>query len=92
MDANNEPDVTISSKLSIVFEFLESLEGPYRENVLPKGTGQLMHSFMMGTAEFVPPQQNIELIQYMEYENIKMARKHGFAGIFTTNTSPLTQV
>lgn len=29
-DARDEPDVTITSKLTIVFEFLESIEGPIR--------------------------------------------------------------
>lgn len=47
---------------------------------------------MMATHESLNYQQNVEVIQFMEEEVMRLARSRGFAGIFTTNTSPLTQV
>nr|AAG28774.3 mutant e4 ebony [Drosophila melanogaster] len=90
-DARNEPEVDIKSKLLIVFEFLEFCEGPIRDNYLPKGLNQILHSFMMGTAEKLNPRENIACMHFMEHEVLRVAREKQFAGIFTTNTSPLTQ-
>lgn len=92
LDANLEPELHLKdNNLTIIFTFLEHVEGPFRENVLPKGTGQIFHSSMMGTAAGISTQQNVELMMFMEHQNMEMARKKGFAGVFTTNTSPLTQ-
>ncbi|XP_053669616.1 mycosubtilin synthase subunit C [Anopheles nili] len=90
-DAHDEPEVTVTSKLIIVFEFLEFVEGPIRDSQLPKGTNQILHSFMMGTCAELSAQENIEAMHFMESEVLKLANRRNFAGIFTTNTNPLTQ-
>lgn len=90
-DAHDEPTVDIASKLAIVFDFLEFLEGPIREKQLPQGQGKVLHSFMMATDPSLNYQQNVEVMQFMEAEVLSMAQRKGFAGIFTTNTNPLTQ-
>ncbi|XP_046418625.1 plipastatin synthase subunit B [Neodiprion fabricii] len=90
-DARDEPEVTIHSKLTVIFEFLEYLEGPIREGQLPKGKGQILHCFMMGTNSSLTSAENIALMREMEEHVLRVARQKGFAGIFTTNTSPLTQ-
>ncbi|XP_049778766.1 zwittermicin A synthase ZmaJ isoform X1 [Schistocerca cancellata] len=90
-DAHDEPPVEIHSDLLIVFDFLEYLEGPLRDQQLPQGKGQVLHSFMMATHHSLSYQQNVEVIQFMEEEVMRLARNRGFAGVFTTNTSPLTQ-
>ena len=91
-DAHDEPEVNIASKLEIVFEFLEHLEGPIRDNKLPLGKRKVLHSFMMATHPDLSYQENVEVIQFMENEVLNLAKTSGFAGIFTTNTNPLTQV
>ncbi|GJQ71326.1 hypothetical protein Trydic_g11060 [Trypoxylus dichotomus] len=90
-DARDEPEVEIRSKLNIVFEFLESIEGPVRDNVLPPGKGKILHSFMMATRSTLTPGENVAIMSFMEDEVLKLANERKFAGIFTTNTSPLTQ-
>ncbi|XP_039970507.1 mycosubtilin synthase subunit C [Bactrocera tryoni] len=90
-DARAEPEVEVKSKLIIVFEFLEFVEGPIRDNQLPKGLNQILHSFMMGTSSDLNPQENIACMHFMENEVLRVAREKHFAGILTTNTSPLTQ-
>jgi len=82
----------VNSKLIIVFEFLESIEGPIRDKYLPNGQNQILHSFMMGTGAFLNSQENITVMQFMENEVLHLAKRRNFAGIFTTNTNPLTQV
>ncbi|XP_015187502.1 PREDICTED: tyrocidine synthase 3 [Polistes dominula] len=90
-DLWDEPEVEIDSKLSIIFEFLEYLEKPIRENKLPKGTGQIIHNFMMATHADLAPAENVIVMGEMEEYCLRIARKKEYAGIFTTNTSPLTQ-
>lgn len=90
-DARDEPEVTVNSKLTIIFEFLESLEGPIRDGKLPQGRGQIFHTFMMGTHNQLNAAQNVIMMKLMEDECLRVAKRKGFAGIFTTNTSPLTQ-
>lgn len=91
-DARDEPEVEIHSKLTVIFEFLEYVEGPVRDTHLPKGKGKILHSFMMGTNSTLTAKENVAVIQFMEEEVIRLARSKEFAGIFTTNTNPLTQV
>ena len=91
-DARDEPEVEIDSKLMVIFEFLEYLEGPIRETRLPKGLGTIFHAFMMATDKDLSPGENVILMKEMEQQCLIVAKRKQFAGIFTTNTSPLTQV
>lgn len=61
------------------------------DNELPKGIGKVLHSFMMGTKSYLTPKENVAVMSYMEQEVLRLAKQRGFEGIFTTNTSPLTQ-
>lgn len=47
---------------------------------------------MMGTNSDLDGKENVAVMQFMETESLKLAKRKQFAGIFTTNTSPLTQV
>lgn len=58
--------------------------------MVPKG--KILHSFMLGTEQKLTPQENIEITEVMEREIEIIAKNKGFEGIFSTNTSPLTQV
>ncbi|KAK2589317.1 hypothetical protein KPH14_007867 [Odynerus spinipes] len=90
-DLWDEPEVELDSKLMIVFEFLESLEQPIRDQKLPKGKGQIIHNFMMTTHGDLSPPENVIVMREMEEYCLRIARKKEYVGIFTTNTSPLTQ-
>lgn len=46
---------------------------------------------MMGTAENLSTKDNIDVVTFMETENIRIAKAKGFIRIFTTNTNPCTQ-
>ncbi|XP_046737507.1 tyrocidine synthase 2 [Diprion similis] len=91
-DARDEPRVKMNSKLGILYQFLEHIEGPIRDQRLPKGKGQIFHAFLMKTKACVlTPTENIFLIREMEEHVIRIAKQKRFAGVFTTNTNPLTQ-
>ncbi|OAD52131.1 Tyrocidine synthase 3 [Eufriesea mexicana] len=90
-DLWDEPELILDSKLMIVFEFLEFLEAPIRERRLPKGKGQIIHNFMMTTSSDRNSAENVILMKEMEEYCLRMAKRKEYAGIFTTNTSPLTQ-
>lgn len=90
-DAHDEPEPEVNNNLVIIFEFLEYVEKPIREQKLPQGKNQILHSFMMGTCAELSAQENIEAMHFMESEVLKIAIRRNFAGILTTNTSPLTQ-
>lgn len=91
-DAYDEPECVITSKLAIVFDFLEYLEGPLRETKLPVGKGKILHCYMMATNTDLSPAENVIIMSEMENEILNLATEKGLLGIFTTNTSPLTQV
>uniref|UniRef100_A0A1B6MA14 Carrier domain-containing protein n=1 Tax=Graphocephala atropunctata TaxID=36148 RepID=A0A1B6MA14_9HEMI len=90
-DVHDEPPVQLSGSLNIVFEFLEFVEAPIRDERLPQGKGQVVHAFMMGTERTLSAGENVAAMQAMEEEVLAIARTRGYAGIFTTNTSPLTK-
>ncbi|XP_025206776.1 uncharacterized protein LOC112602747 [Melanaphis sacchari] len=90
-DALDEPDIKYDGRLTVIFEFLESLEGPIRREHLPKTKGSILHSFMMGTDKNLDAPTNVEVITYMEQEVLQLGKTNRFEGIFTTNTNPLTQ-
>ncbi|XP_066590033.1 beta-alanyl-bioamine nonribosomal peptide synthetase ebony [Prorops nasuta] len=90
-DVWDEPELVLDSKLMIVFEFLDHLEAPIRETKLPKDKNQIIHSFMMTTSEDLSPAENVTVMGEMEEYCLRLAKEKNFIGIFTTNTSPLTQ-
>jgi len=85
MSSRNLFKLSSFSTVSIKFEIL-------REKQLPQGKGKVLHSFMMATDPSLNYQQNVEVMDFMEAEVLRLAQSKGFEGIFTTNTSPLTQV
>lgn len=91
-DLWDEPELVLSSKLMVVFDFLEYLEGPIREYKLPKGKGQIIHNSMMTTSSELNAAENVLIMRQMEEYCLELAKRKKYAGIFTTNTSPLTQV
>nr|XP_012229480.1 PREDICTED: N-(5-amino-5-carboxypentanoyl)-L-cysteinyl-D-valine synthase [Linepithema humile] len=90
-DLWDEPELILNSKLMIVFDFLEYLEGPIREYKLPKGKGQIIHNYMMATDSDLTAAENVLVIRQMEEYCLQLTKQKGYAGIFTTNTSSLTQ-
>jgi len=85
MSSRNLFKLSSFSTVAIKFEI-------FREKQLPQGKGKVLHSFMMATDPSLNYQQNVEVMDFMEAEVLRLAKSKGFAGIFTTNTSPLTQV
>lgn len=46
----------------------------------------------MGTQGELDGKENLAIVQLMETEIIRIAKRKHFSGVFSTNTSPLTQV
>lgn len=90
-DAHCEPAVQIRSQLRVVFEFLGELQQTVRQAHATTATGQLFHAGMMGTSAQLTAQENIAAMHCMETEVLRVALAKGYSGVFTTNTSPLTQ-
>ncbi|XP_047512420.1 mycosubtilin synthase subunit C [Pieris napi] len=90
-DARAEPDIELVGGLAKIMTFLEYVESSVRDTMLPEGKGAILHSFMMATASSLSGADNVAAIQALEVATMKIARERRFLGIFTTNTSPLTQ-
>lgn len=58
---------------------------------LPEGKNKVFHSFLMATTTKLTPQENVAVIQKMEEVQLDLAKRKGFVGILSVNTSPLTQ-
>lgn len=46
---------------------------------------------MMATSSELNARDNVAVMHFMENEVLNLAKRKNFAGILTTNTSPLTQ-
>ncbi|XP_032523252.2 beta-alanyl-bioamine nonribosomal peptide synthetase ebony [Danaus plexippus] len=90
-DARDEPEIEMGGGLAKIMTFLEYVEGSVRDTMLPEGKGAILHSFMMATDSNLTARENVEAIRLLEFGTEKIARERRFRGIFTTNTSPLTQ-
>ncbi|KAK9501269.1 hypothetical protein O3M35_012011 [Rhynocoris fuscipes] len=89
-DLDDEPELDLGrTQLSYILEVLDYIEVPVKENVIPEG--KRLHSFMLGTDKTLTAQENIEVTQLLEVKLIEYAKKRGYIGILSTNTSPLTQ-
>nr|NP_001298393.1 tyrocidine synthase 3 [Papilio polytes]BAJ07596.1 Ebony [Papilio polytes] len=90
-DARDEPEIELNGGLAKIMTFLEFIESSVRDTMLPEGKGTILHSFMMATAASLSPQDNVAAIRALEHGTMRIARDRRFHGVFTTNTSPLTQ-
>lgn len=90
-DAHREPALRIRSQLAVVFDFLHEIQHSVRDAYPTTDGGQLFHAGMMGTSGRLSAQENIAAVHCMERAVLRMAHAKGFANVFTTNTSPLTQ-
>lgn len=73
------------------------VEGPSFINLLVSDfplsiPGSVLHSFMMATTESLTARDNVAAIRALENATMRVAQERRFLGVFTTNTSPLTQV
>ena len=91
-DYKDELNFRINSKLDILTDFMDFLEEPIRDERLPEGKNKVFHTFMMATSEALGPAENIILMKFMEKKCQEIAKRNSFIGLFTTNSSPLTQV
>lgn len=90
-DLRDEPELILTSKLMIIFDFLNYLEEPIRNNKLPKDKGKILYNFMMATYKELNFAENVLVMGQMGEYCLEFAQQKGYVGIFTTNTSPLTQ-
>ncbi|KAJ2940472.1 hypothetical protein O0L34_g6402 [Tuta absoluta] len=90
-DARDEPEIELTGGLAKIMGFLEYVEGSVRDTMLPEGKGAILHSFMMATDASLSARDNVSAIRALEHATARVARERRFQGVFTTNTSPLTQ-
>ena len=65
----------------------------YREKLVEGKKGHVLQNFLVVTDGFqLTPAENVALVQCVEQETLALAKKNGFSCIFTSNSSPLTQV
>lgn len=66
---------------------------PYREELVDGREGHVLQNFLVVTdGSHLTPAENVALVEVVEEETLALARKNGYQCIFTSNSSPLTQV
>lgn len=90
-DFFNEPEAEIPERLLPIHRMHEVLEDSSRKK-LKRSESKWMHSIMLGTALSLSSADNAQLVIYMEKELLKFAQSLGFGGVFTINSSKITQV
>ncbi|CAG0895335.1 unnamed protein product [Darwinula stevensoni] len=63
----------------------------FRSLHVPRGKNEVLYSFMMATDESVSKQENVLVMQIMEEEIIRLAKRKGYSAILATNTNALAQ-
>lgn len=53
--------------------------------------GEYFHGMMSATAQKLSPQENVDVMTFIEVENIKQAKANGFKYAMASNTNALTQ-
>ena len=59
---------------------------------MDKKKRNVLQNFLVATDSSLSAAENVALVQFVEKETIKLAKSRGFKSIFTSNSSPLTQV
>ena len=90
-DAYVVPELNTPNKLMILEEFEKYVQQPVKDK-LPVGKGKILYNFEKGTNPDLSDQENVEVIQFMENQVLKLAKTRGFAGVLSISTSPRTQV
>lgn len=63
----------------------------YCSKELKPSEGELFYKFTHGISENLNTRESVGLMAFLEEESVRIAKNHGFIGIFMTNTNPLTQ-
>lgn len=63
-----------------------------REALVDKKKRHVLQNFLVATDGTLSPAENVALVQCVEQETLSLAKSRGFKCIFTSNSSPLTQV
>ena len=65
----------------------------FREQLVEGKKGRVLQNFLVATDGVqLTPAENVALVQCVEQETLALAKNNGFSCIFTSNSSPLTQV
>ncbi|XP_067141477.1 beta-alanyl-bioamine nonribosomal peptide synthetase ebony isoform X1 [Centruroides vittatus] len=91
LDFFDEPQVEIPERLLPIHCMHEVLEDGSRKNLQRSGK-KWMHNIMLATALSLSPAENVQVVIYMEKQLLTFARSRGFHGVFTINSSKITQV
>lgn len=84
MDIADDRPLRLKSNYDYVIEFLEYMEKPIKETILPKG--KIMYGDMHATDLKLSPQENVEISLAMAWKIEDIARENGFIGIFSINS------
>ncbi|KAL0860782.1 hypothetical protein ABMA27_009326 [Loxostege sticticalis] len=90
-DGRDEPKAEVSGCLAKTMAYLDHVERPVRDTMLPEGKGAILHSMMMATNSNLCARDNVAAIHALEKATISIAKERRFKGVFATNTNPLTQ-
>lgn len=78
-------------KLYLIESFYAFLEDPIFKKLYLKHE-KIMYATLSATTLTLTPQENVEVMQFIEQEIIKVAKSASYNGILTTNTSRITEV
>lgn len=93
-DLETEPRIQFPSPLRAIAAMLERAEGIAKQIIAEKGISkkETLCSFLMATDISLPFKENVRLMNIMEEEMLKFARRGNYKCIMTANASLVTQV
>merc|ERR1719187_529361 len=91
INENGNNNVVGEVPLTVV-DFLNAIEEPLKKKHVPEGRGKFIYTSLLGTDKNLSTAENVQVVMYMEQENIRLGKTKGFKGVFTTNANRLTQL
>ena len=84
------PDVQPNGRLARLFSLFEEIEEAAVKHL--RKSCRLMMNFALCVDTYLPPADQVQVCHLMESAVLSVARNHGFGGVITINTHPVTQV
>ena len=80
------------ASMTPILSLLQRFEEPVKRRLADTVPGKLLFNFCLCVDKDLAHAQQVELCHLIEANVLQVAEKHGFCGVVTNNTNPVTQV
>ena len=86
------PAVEHHDSMAPVFHLLQQFEVPVKERLRRSRPGPLLYNFCLCVHKALAHAEQVKVCHLIEGNVLRVAKEHGYVGVVTNNTNPVTQV